>query len=398
MLRTTANALWGRFVPAARQQLTGAGAASVSRVRESSRRRARRRFAGEPIARYFLLVSFPSRSRKKHRIADPSSSPVSLLPQRTFVSSAPVGEEADPHAVRHRPERRPEHAADATRAPRSVPSDRVRCSLTVPSLRIRFPRDAAPPEPVRPSRALRRCALLRRLQGRKHSHRSGGAQDGASPLSTPIPPALSGDNRDRYQGIRGNIFQSRRATRRSVAIQQPNPREPALRASLTLPSPPPNAPDGVQVIDAANSDAKFKQFLEDPTMPKAKKIAGLTAFCDGAKFAPITKSFLCVVAENGRLDQNEKIYECLEEYTLAAAGQVKATVTSAQPLTPEQLADLTKKLQVHVEKGETLKVDTKVDPRLVGGFTVAMGEDFFDLSLMSRIRAMEAELAKPLNA
>ena len=92
------------------------------------------------------------------------------------------------------------------------------------------------------------------------------------------------------------------------------------------------------------------------------------------------------MAENGRLDQNEKIYECLEEYTLAAAGQVKATVTSAQPLTPEQLADLTKKLQVHVEKGETLKVDTKVDPRLVGGFTVAMGEDFFDLSLMSRIR------------
>ena len=64
----------------------------------------------------------------------------------------------------------------------------------------------------------------------------------------------------------------------------------------------------------------------------------------------------------------------------------------------EWMADLTKKLQVHVEKGETLKVDTKVDPRLVGGFTVAMGEDFFDLSLMSRIRAMEAELAKPLNA
>jgi hypothetical protein len=47
MLRTTANALWGRFVPAARQQLTGAGAASVSRVRETPRRRARRRFAGE---------------------------------------------------------------------------------------------------------------------------------------------------------------------------------------------------------------------------------------------------------------------------------------------------------------------------------------------------------------
>ena len=152
------------------------------------------------------------------------------------------------------------------------------------------------------------------------------------------------------------------------------------------------------VVDAAAKDAKFKQFLEDPTMSKAKKIAGLTAFCDGAKFAAITKSFLCVVAENGRLDQNAKIYDALEEYALAAAGKVKATVTSAQPLSDAQLSDLTKKLQVHLEQGEELSIDTKVDPRLVGGFTVAMGEDFFDLSLMSRIRAMEAELSKPLGA
>ena len=77
---------------------------------------------------------------------------------------------------------------------------------------------------------------------------------------------------------------------------------------------------------------------------------------------------------------------------------MKATVTSAQPLSDAQLSDLTKKLQVHLEQGEELSIDTKVDPRLVGGFTVAMGEDFFDLSLMSRIRAMEAELSKPLGA
>ena len=153
--------------------------------------------------------------------------------------------------------------------------------------------------------------------------------------------------------------------------------------------------DPTQVIDAANADKKFKVFLEDPTMPKAKKVKALSDFCDGAKFAPITKSFLVVVAENGRLDQNQKIYDALEEYTLAAAGQKKATVTSAQPLTPEQLKDLTA-ARGHVDAGEDLKIETKVDPKLVGGFTVAMGEDFFDLSLMSRIRAMEQELAKPV--
>ena len=62
----------------------------------------------------------------------------------------------------------------------------------------------------------------------------------------------------------------------------------------------------------------------------------------------------------------------------------------------KQLKDLTAKLRGHVDAGEDLKIETKVDPKLVGGFTVAMGEDFFDLSLMSRIRAMEQELAKPV--
>ena len=51
-------------------------------------------------------------------------------------------------------------------------------------------------------------------------------------------------------------------------------------------------------------------------MPKAKKVKALSDFCDGAKFAPITKSFLVVVAENGRLDQNQKIYDALEELSL----------------------------------------------------------------------------------
>ena len=37
MLRTSANALWSRLVPAARQHIAGAGAASASRVRLHAR-------------------------------------------------------------------------------------------------------------------------------------------------------------------------------------------------------------------------------------------------------------------------------------------------------------------------------------------------------------------------
>ena len=124
-------------------------------------------------------------------------------------------------------------------------------------------------------------------------------------------------------------------------------------------------------------DEKFRNFLYDPTMPKAKKIAGITEFCDGAGFDKITKSFLCVTAENGRLKETSKILGCLEEYSLKAAGQVKATVTSAFPLNEDQLTRLTGLIKKKLDDPEDeLTVETKVDSKLVGGFTVAMGGGF----------------------
>jgi ATP synthase F1 delta subunit len=168
------------------------------------------------------------------------------------------------------------------------------------------------------------------------------------------------------------------------------------RVSDPLFLPPPLSVHA-QLVDAANMDEKFRNFLYDPTMPKAKKIAGITEFCDGAGFDKITKSFLCVTAENGRLKETSKILGCLEEYSLKAAGQVKATVTSAFPLNEDQLTRLTGLIKKKLDDPEDeLTVETKVDSKLVGGFTVAMGEDFYDLSLMTRLRHMENELAKPL--
>jgi hypothetical protein len=42
-----------------------------------------------------------------------------------------------------------------------------------------------------------------------------------------------------------------------------------------------------------------------PLPPPHFQVAGLTEFCDGAGMQEITKNFLCVVAENGRLKQSK---------------------------------------------------------------------------------------------
>merc|ERR1712216_948232 len=61
-----------------------------------------------------------------------------------------------------------------------------------------------------------------------------------------------------------------------------------------------------QIVSLANSDKKFKEFMEDPTMARKKKLAGLDEFCKGGKFSETTSNFIKVVGENGRLSELEK--------------------------------------------------------------------------------------------
>ena len=152
-----------------------------------------------------------------------------------------------------------------------------------------------------------------------------------------------------------------------------------------------------QIVSLANSDAKFKEFIEDPTMQRKKKLAGLEEFCKGGEFSETTSNFMKVVGENGRLAELEKIAECFEELCMASRGEVKAVVTTAEPLDAKTLAEVKEALKGYVSKDFKVIVSTKVDPRIVGGMTVGIGEKYLDLSLLSRIQKVENMIANPVN-
>jgi F-type H+-transporting ATPase subunit O len=143
-------------------------------------------------------------------------------------------------------------------------------------------------------------------------------------------------------------------------------------------------------------DAKFKQFLMDPSMAKSKKLAGVKEFCEGAKFTPITSNFVAAMAENGRLPELKMIATRFEEQCMASRNEVKCVITTAHDLTEAQLTKVQDSIKGHAPAGSKLKVETKVDPRLLGGLTASIGEKFFDLSLLTTIKRYEAVIAAPL--
>ena len=92
------------------------------------------------------------------------------------------------------------------------------------------------------------------------------------------------------------------------------------------------------------------------------------------------------MAENGRLGRLEGIAKNMGEIMKAHKGEVNARVTTAKPLDSSQQKELQSVLQGFLKKGNKLHIDLKVDPALIGGMVVELGDRYVDLSLASKLR------------
>ena len=78
----------------------------------------------------------------------------------------------------------------------------------------------------------------------------------------------------------------------------------------------------------------------------------------------------------------------------AGRGNEKVTIVSAEPLSAGQISSIQKGVvKMSGVKGE-VEVETKVDPSILGGLQVMIGDKFLDLSARSRI----AELSQALGS
>ena len=78
-----------------------------------------------------------------------------------------------------------------------------------------------------------------------------------------------------------------------------------------------------------------------------------------------------------------------ERLVYAELGITQAEVITAVPLSKAQQSKITQKLNSLVAKGESVEMDVKVDPTILGGLVVRLGERAQDLSVSSRLTQLE---------
>jgi F-type H+-transporting ATPase subunit delta len=97
-----------------------------------------------------------------------------------------------------------------------------------------------------------------------------------------------------------------------------------------------------------------------------------------------------VLAENGRLSILPVIAAQFETLKAQAESVIEATITSAQALTQAQIDDLVAGLKSKFKRAVTVNV--AVDPELIGGAVIAIGDQVIDGSIKGRLERMSFAL------
>jgi len=128
----------------------------------------------------------------------------------------------------------------------------------------------------------------------------------------------------------------------------------------------------------------FGKYLANPVISRADKMKDMEKLSKG--MGDTTRGFLSVLAENGRLAELPKVMDTFQVLLNAQRGIVEATVTTAEELPSKQAKAIEKAISSgYLESGQKLNLVAKVDPSVIGGLQVQIGNQFLDLSIQSEI-------------
>ncbi|XP_059824881.1 ATP synthase subunit O, mitochondrial [Hypanus sabinus] len=144
----------------------------------------------------------------------------------------------------------------------------------------------------------------------------------------------------------------------------------------------------LQKINSIMKDPKVYGVLTNPHIKRNIKQKTVNDVLTKQKVSPIMINFINLLAENGRLRQTPDVAVAFSNIMSAHRGEVLCSVTTAQPLDEASLTDLKAALNGFLKKSETLKLETKTDPSILGGMIVSIGDKYVDMSTKTKVQKL----------
>ncbi len=142
-------------------------------------------------------------------------------------------------------------------------------------------------------------------------------------------------------------------------------------------------------LAAVAADPGLRSFADNPKA-QAKQVFDLVTGVAGGNVEPRLANLLAAVIDNGRLAALPEISAQFAALVNANSGVSDATVYSAFPIEGAQLAEVSVVLEKRF--GRKLNPTVEVDPSLIGGIRVVVGDEVLDTSIKARLEQMKAAL------
>ena len=150
---------------------------------------------------------------------------------------------------------------------------------------------------------------------------------------------------------------------------------------------------GQELADLARAytdSADLRLALENPVIKTAEKQAILNALLPRVAPSPSVQRFARLLLERGRIGILRAASRFYSNLADERAGQVRATVTSAAPMSPGDLDRVRKALEART--GRKVLIQTTVDPALIGGVVARVGDLILDGSVRTQLDEMRHRL------
>ena len=145
-----------------------------------------------------------------------------------------------------------------------------------------------------------------------------------------------------------------------------------------------------QITEALEENAELRLFFYSPYFSTDEKRDGLRRTVTDAD--PVTMNVLDILVENHRLPVLPRLRREYERRWREANNLLPVTVTSAVQLDDavvERIGD-----EIGRQTGRTVELTREVDPSIVGGFVVRVGNAILDASIKNRLDNLRKQIVR----
>jgi len=139
----------------------------------------------------------------------------------------------------------------------------------------------------------------------------------------------------------------------------------------------------------ANS-SDLKKFLSNPLITKEAK-KNVVKDILGEQIGASTLKFLLLLVDRNRIEVLDSIAQKFLELSYKQESIEIAKITSSIQLSADQQKEIAEKLKV-ITGAKQIKLALKVDPQLIGGFTIEIGSKMIDTSIRGQLKQISTLL------